>query len=220
MTFSLILLPGMGADARMFAAQRERFPQLRVPAWPPLVPREPLRGFAARLADRLEITRDTVLGGASMGGMLALEIARLKPPRAVVLIGSCRSPAAVPRALALAERAARLIPNPVLDFLRFFDRLALARLGPLTAEQRSLLRDMSRAHSMAFLAWAGRAILEWPGVPDPGVPVLHLHGRLDRMILPDRVHPDVLLKDAGHVPSITHPDAVNAIIEQAGTLPA
>lgn len=220
MTFPLILLPGMGADARMFAAQRARFPGLLVPDWPPLIPREPLRDFAARLAATLDITRETVLGGASMGGMVALEIARLKPPRAVVLIGSCRGPEAVPRALALAELAARLVPNPVLDLFRVFDHLALARLGPLTADQRTLLRAMSRDHSMAFLAWAGRAILEWPGVPDPGVPVLHLHGRLDRMLLPGRVRPDVMLDDAGHVPSITHPAAVNAIIERAGTLPA
>ena len=138
MTFPVILLPGMGADSRMFAAQKERFPQLLVPPWPALVPREPLRDFAARLASSLDITRETVLGGASMGGMVALEIARLKPPRAVVLLGSCRNPAAVPGTLALAERAARLIPNPILDLFRVFDHLALARLGPLTPVQRAL----------------------------------------------------------------------------------
>jgi pimeloyl-ACP methyl ester carboxylesterase len=220
MTFPLILLPGMGADARMFEDQRRRFPQLTVPAWPALRPGETLRDFAARLADTVTITRDTVLGGASMGGMVALELARLKPPRAVVLLGSCRSPDAIPRSLLLAERLARPFPLWLLNLLRPFEHLARARLGPLTSPQKQLLHEMSRAHSMAFLAWAGRAILEWPGVPDPGVPVLHVHGRLDRMILPGKVAADIMLEDAGHLPSMTHPEDVNTAIERAGRLPA
>lgn len=219
MSTPIILLPGMGADARMFQAQRSAFPQILVPAWPTLISGEPLRDFAARLASALPITPETVLGGASMGGMVALEIAKLVPPRAVVLLGSCRDAHAVPFALRLAERLTRPLPTAILERCRVFDRLSLGRLGPLTPDQKSLILTMARGFPMSFIRWAGRAILEWPGVPELSRPILHLHGRLDRMLLPGRVHPDIMLEDAGHLPSMTHPGAVNSMLARACTLP-
>lgn len=211
MTTPLVLIPGMGADARMFQAQGAAFPHAVVPAWPSLIPREPLREFAARVAATMTITSDTVLAGASMGGMLALEIAKLAPVRAVVLIGSCDHPRSIPTALHLAEKLTRPVPTFVLDWLRIADRLTMGRLGPLTPDQKSLILAMARDHSMAFIRWAGRAILSWPGVSDPPCRVVRIHGALDRMILPP-ANTDLLLSDAGHLPSMTHPCRVNDVL--------
>lgn len=221
MTTPLVLIPGMGADARMFSAQLAAFPDAHVPAWPPLVPGESLRDFAARLAATLTLSAETVLAGASMGGMIALEIARRVPVRAVVLIGSCDHPRSIPRALHLAEFMTRPIPTFVLEWFRVADRLTMGRLGPLTPAQQALILAMARDHSMAFIRWAGRAILTWPGVGSTTLsrPVLRIHGALDRMILPPAAA-DVLLPDSGHLPSITHPDAVNSLLARACTLTA
>jgi hypothetical protein len=50
LTNRLILLPGLGADARLFAPQAAAFKQLEVPEW--LVPRrgESLEDFGRRMA--------------------------------------------------------------------------------------------------------------------------------------------------------------------------
>src|SRR6185503_21033432 len=82
----LVLLPGLGADAALFEPQRAAFPGLEVPPWLDPHPGETLPAFAARMADRVGPTGPLVLGGVSFGGMVALEMARLVQPRAVVLV--------------------------------------------------------------------------------------------------------------------------------------
>ncbi|MEK6702376.1 MAG: alpha/beta hydrolase [Planctomycetota bacterium] len=216
---TVVLFPGMGADARMFDGLREEFPRLVVPDWPDVDDRPSLRAFAGRVAERLSAaglaSPEMVLGGASFGGMVALEVAKIVKPRAVVLIGSCRHPSAIPRRLAWLEWLCRPIPTSLLDHLKFLGRAGDHGLGPMDDSHRRLLAEMMRDVPMRFVAWSSRAIFEWPGCPDPGVSVLHVHGRLDGMILSSRVVPDVWIDGAGHVPSMTHPADVGAIIRRA-----
>jgi thioesterase domain-containing protein len=76
----LVLLPGLGADERLFQAQRAAIPELEVPAWPDPVPGESLREFAARAAEAVPAGEGLYLGGSSFGGMVALEMAaRVRP---------------------------------------------------------------------------------------------------------------------------------------------
>ena len=82
-----MLIPGLGADARLFRPQREFFPRLETPPWIEWRRAEPLPAYAARLAATIDAAEPYHLGGASLGGMLALEMARVldPPPRAVFL---------------------------------------------------------------------------------------------------------------------------------------
>src|SRR5262249_3648447 len=93
----IILLSGMAADERLFAPQRAAFPSLRVPAWIAPRPGEPLRAYAARLARQVDPGCPCLVGGASFGGVVALEMAPLLQARACVLIGSIRAPDELPR---------------------------------------------------------------------------------------------------------------------------
>src|SRR3954464_5327650 len=102
----LILVPGMAADERLFAPQRAAFPRLLVPAWIEPLPQEPLRSYAARLARQVDPGRPCVVGGASCGGIVALEMAAPLPARACVLIASGRSPGELPRWYRLLRPAA------------------------------------------------------------------------------------------------------------------
>ncbi len=79
----LILLSGMAADARLFALQQADFPGLVVPDWIEPRPKEPLPAYAARLARLVDPGRPCLVGGASFGGLVALELApTCKPGRA------------------------------------------------------------------------------------------------------------------------------------------
>ena len=90
----LILIPGLGTDERLFERQRSAFPDLWVPPWILVRGNEGLADYAARMAGVIanKQTEPFVLGGVSLGGMLAYEIARHVKPQAVVLIASCRTP--------------------------------------------------------------------------------------------------------------------------------
>lgn len=215
----IVLFPGMGADGRMFDGLREEFPQIVVPRWPGIEGGPSLVDFAGRVAQELKdaglVTPGMILGGASFGGMVALEVAKIVRPRAVVLIGSCRHPSAIPRNLAWLERLCRPIPAGILEWFKFLSRAGDHGLGPMEDSHRRLLNEMMRDTPMRFVAWSARAIFTWPGCPDPGVPVLHVHGRLDGMIRSSRVEPDAWIDQAGHIPSMTHPELVCAVLRKA-----
>src|SRR5260221_587394 len=112
MTMRLLLLPGVGADRRLFDAQRSCAANLRVIEWiDPVAPDEPLTNYARRLASTIEPSLPFVLGGASFGGMVALEVARHIQPDAVILIGSCRSPSSLPAIYRFLRALSDLVPD-------------------------------------------------------------------------------------------------------------
>ena len=208
----LVLLPGLAADARQFAPQRSMFPSLRVGEWIPHRANESLAEYAARLSPDLKLTSDSVLGGSSFGGLVALEVARLTRPRAVVLIGSCRSPRELRTALALFARLGRHLPGFVINSGRGL-AVPMARVaGPAPWHIRRELAAMSRGVPAEYLKWAARAVMSWPGCADPGVPVHQIHGLLDWMMPVGRVRADVVVPGAGHVLNMTHPELVNQFI--------
>src|SRR5262245_33260701 len=84
----LIMLPGLGADARLLTPQAAAFPGLVTPAWIEPKRNESLPDYAARFAATFALSQDTIIGGVSFGGMVALEIARQCRVRAAAVIAT------------------------------------------------------------------------------------------------------------------------------------
>lgn len=202
----LLLLPGLGADRRLFEPQRACAADIEVIEWIEPAAAESLAGYAQRLAASIDTTRPFALGGASFGGMVALEIARHVRPAAVILIGSCRAPSQLPRyyrPLRGLAGVATLLPL----------RLAAWRFGIRTKQDRQLFAAMLRATPRPFVRWAARAIFGWRGATDLDVPVHHIHGGRDRIIPPAAVNADAIVAEGGHFLGVTHAAEVNAFID-------
>jgi pimeloyl-ACP methyl ester carboxylesterase len=208
----LVLIPGLGADERQFEPQRAAFPFLRVPRWLDWRPRETLAEYAARLGSSAGLTRDSIVGGSSFGGMLALEIAREFRCRAAVLIGSCRAPEAVSPMLRMIERCARPIPAQLIGAATPLGAPLLRLFDPVRGEDARLLVRMGRDADPVFLKRGGRALFNWPGCADPAVPVFHIHGTRDPFIPAARVKPDILLEGHGHFLNLTAPAEINRFL--------
>lgn len=210
----LVLLPGLGADPRQFEAQRRAFPSLRTPSWIANREGESLAEYAARMVEQVGLTPGSVIGGSSFGGMVALEMARRVRPRAVILIGSCRSPKSVRPVVSMAGSLATWIPECVVNGARVL-AMPLSRIaGPAPREVRRQIVEMSRGSTAGFMKWAGRAITTWTGFEDPDLPVRAIHGARDRVIPSSAVHADRVVPGAGHLLNMTHAPAVNAFIAE------
>src|SRR4051812_39953876 len=92
----IVLLSGMAADERLFEPQMEAFRNLRVQPWIDPLPRESIRAYAARLAPLIDPGVPCIVGGASFGGVVALELAQHLRSLACILIGSIHSPSGLP----------------------------------------------------------------------------------------------------------------------------
>lgn len=204
----LILLPGMGADARMFRAQQLAFPQLHVFNWITPEPRESLSHYAARMVERLSPGRDCFLGGASFGGVVALEMACLIHPRTCFLIGSLRDSVGLPASYRRFKSISGLMLGvPIVARLGL--RAMGFALGPVSC---GILRQLSEANGR-FLHWATRALLEWqPSSEISRLSIAQIHGAND-WLLPSRLTcAERIVPQAGHLLSVTHPAEVNEFI--------
>lgn len=210
----LILLPGMGGDARMFRPQLAALANAMVSAWIEPQRGESLAAFALRMAQVVDPGGPCFVGGASFGGMVALEMARHLSARACFLIGSIRSPREFPRRIRILRpwlgRIAGRSPDVIPALVRVIRWAVPSRMAPALRSMLDQLADTDRR----FFRWAALAVLRWEESPEPlAVPIAQIHGDRDH-ILPHRLtRPDMLVYGAGHLLSMTHGDAVNQFIE-------
>jgi pimeloyl-ACP methyl ester carboxylesterase len=209
----LILLSGMAADERLFEPQLACFPNLRVPAWIDPGPSESLPGYAARLARLVDPGRPCIVGGASFGGIVALEMAAHLQAAACVLIGSVRSPAELPWQWRVLRPVAYLGPDRLGTLTGFVAGLGNRFLASGTVRR---LQRLSQPGA-AFVRWALCAVLRWH--PSPAVRrvrVFQIHGAIDRTLPVALTRPDVVVPSGGHALSLFSPEVVNEFL--AGVL--
>lgn len=213
----LILLPGLGADSRIWTPQIQAFPQLVAPDFIPSKSDDTLSAYADRLAgvlsERHDLTRPFFLGGVSFGGMVAVEMTRRLKPLAVLLVAACRSRRQISRPFRAAERAVQWIPDLVAR------RLAdgpvpwlFSKLERLDAESQKLLTDIAREADVTEVKWQARAVAGWDGERPTDVPVRSIHGRLDRVIPLKSIQADEVIEDGRHLIHLTHPARANAFL--------
>lgn len=205
----IILLSGMGADARVFAKQIEALPQIVVPAWIAPLPKESLSSYAERLAHEINPGRPCFVGGASFGGFVALEMIRNLDVKACLLVGSVRSPDEFPKTISALRKLAGAADAVPFEVAALLSRAALVSSGSLSsAHGADLIKQMSESDA-TFLRWACHAVLEWRGPASTGrTPIYQIHGANDFVLPVKNTTPDVIVAGAGHALSMSHPDAV------------
>jgi pimeloyl-ACP methyl ester carboxylesterase len=208
----LILFSGLAADASVFSPQKLTFPQLRVPQWVKPLPDETLSAYSERFANLIRPAERCVIGGASFGGILALEIARFLNPLCVVLIGSVREPGEMPlriRSFSWFRGAISYVPLAPLQW----------SAGSICVAQRWMphLAGVARQFRDAdpdVVRWSVRQLLSWKKPPQITCPVYQIHGNRDFVFPISRTNPDAVVRGGGHVISLTHAQQVNAFLSE------
>ena len=197
----LILLPGLGADGRMFSSLQSGLPQLITPPWIKPVRGESVAEYARRFAPVIDPGRPCFIGGASFGGVVAQELAAIMPNvMACFVIGSLRSGDAKPWRI----RVLRPI-TPLVSILPWISPLLVRVIGTLLrSPTRGVLIQLADA-DRSVLRWGAAAVLSWQPSPEiKRVRILQIHGDRDRVFPIGRTHPDCIVNGAGHLIAITH----------------
>jgi pimeloyl-ACP methyl ester carboxylesterase len=201
----ILLLPGMGADRRLHCRLQTSIP-IRAIDWPPFEPRWSFTDYARSIIASEGIAEGDIIGGTSMGGMVALEIANQMRLARVLLISSAirwRQVTAFLRGLS------RLSPVAPLGLLPFAPTI------PGRPADHGLAMAMARSADPALLRWSCRAMAAWEGYHgDPDL-IRRIHGTHDGVI-PAWGHADVTIAGGGHLLPLTHATAVAAFIDRHG----
>lgn len=235
---SIVLLPGLGANARLFAPQLEAFAERGafVPEWPEAIdPRRGVDGVAESLAGTLQASgrlhRDAILVGFSFGGQVALSLARRMldrgntPPQAIVLVSGLRRTSQLTSRFRLQVAASTLLPDATIGWAApELIAKPFARACGLDHEQTLELQRMAAELDVPCFRSLARAACRWrfedadeQRLREGGVRILHLHSSRDPVIPPPpaSIAGVERLPERGHLLPWTHAARVNTLIEQA-----
>lgn len=222
----LILIPGLACDAELWQAQQEALPT----HWAVAVSDVAQRSHGiAEMAERLlaEHAGPLVLGGASMGGMVAMEAARQAPARVrgLALLGTSARPE-TDDMRQLREQAIALFEAGRADeVLRANVAFAFDRQHPQLKALAARYMDMVLRVGSAQLVRQNRAVMDRPDarlhLPALRCPVLVVSGASDSLTPPACAreiaacvpHAELhLLPQCGHMLTMEQPAAVNALL--------
>ncbi len=207
---TLYLIPGMGADARLFEGLQREGLAFQALDFIPAIPGESLKEYALRLGEGIDRSRPWIVGGVSLGGIMAGEIALAAGAESLVLISSVKNSTELPFYFKLAKWV------PVY---KLFSGGFLKRHGPkashrgLQAWQIKILRDLRTDADDAFISWAIDAIVRWRRRGQPAQ-TLHIHGTQDFMFPSLFLGERVVVPGGRHVMVVTHAREIAAEVKR------
>lgn len=206
----LLILPGMGASAAMYDGLKHKlgFPVTFL-NWPEYHGEKTYSEVARRIIKENNIGSDDAIGGSSLGGMVALEIASQCDAKAVVLLGSAVNRREVKRLLVKLSPFATVAPIGIAQ--------------ALVGKSRNPVRAMFAESDPGFIRAMCKHLPSWNGCNGQWDRIFRLHGKKD-CIIPCPPTGCNAIETAGHLLAITHAPETAAFLqrvyEQLGTTEA
>ena len=175
----LFLIPGLGADARIFSALELNEP-FEVIEWLPANKGETLAEYAARMAEPIDCENPIIIG-VSFGGIVASEIAKQRHVEKIVIVSSVKTKHEIPLYIKFAGKTRILDAIPKI-FLTRKNRMEVVYyfFGVNSDTSKAMLRDLLRGSEPDFMRWSVARIGTWKNTEAPAQ-LVHIHGTKDRV---------------------------------------
>ncbi len=195
-----LILPGMGATAAMYNGLKHKlgFP-VDFLNWPEYRGEKTYADVAWRIVKEHGIGSEDIVGGSSLGGMVALEIARLSEVKAIVLLGSAVNRKEVQTLLSLLAPIATAAPMKIIQ--------------ALVGKNRNLVSTMFAESDPEFIRAMCSCLPSWAGYDRPVEKLFRLHGKKD-YVIPCPTSGCEAVETAGHLLAITHATETAAFLHR------
>jgi len=190
----VFLIPGLGADYRIYKNIDLAGHDIANISWVKPDRNDTLASYAQKPIDHYDIKPGSIVIGNSLGGMLAIEIAKKISLNKAVLISSIKTSEEMPKSFRWYRRIPlyKLMPRGLIGRLGIFVKVVM---GQMSADDQWLFIDMLKHTPPHFVKWAMGAILHWDNQTIPEN-VYHIHGDKDK-IFPHRRLKDVTIVRGG-----------------------
>ncbi|MGN6492942.1 MAG: alpha/beta fold hydrolase [Agriterribacter sp.] len=214
---SVYCICGLGSDERIFSKLNWFGANVQYLHWLMPEPDESLSAYAARMSQQIE-GDDITLIGVSFGGIMSIEIAKLRKINKVILISSIPTHREMPTWMKTCGRLKLdfLVPRKQLHSLRPMKLLTPVEnyfLGAATEEEKKLANEYREKVDPHYLKWSIHHILNWKNdwVPEN---CYHLHGSNDKIFPHSRLNATHVIEGAGHFLVFQRADEVSKILKE------
>jgi pimeloyl-ACP methyl ester carboxylesterase len=204
------LIPGMGADHRLFSNFKLQHGEIHYLNWIPHGKSTNLADYAKLMAERVT-TKNNVIVGSSMGGMVAVEMAKIMDPLGTVLVSAPSGRHEFPTVLKAFD-SIRL--HKALSPVQIMKISSLADLfmGFKTPEQRALFYDMLRGNGADFLHFSIHAVLGWKNTEPPSGEFIQILGSADKLFTQKKIDKAYIIQGSGHFTAFEKGKEVSELI--------
>ncbi len=196
MKLKFYLIPGMGADHRLYS-NYDLPGDIHLVKWVPPQSSKCLADYSRLIAQQISNDTHNVIVGSSMGGMLAVELSKHVPNVLVILLSAPTGRHQFPwflKALSLT-RIHRLIgQNTLMKCVSICDVF----MGFKTSDQRNLFYQMLHANGKDFLHFNLRAVLDWDNTEAPVGDYIQIIGDKDFLFNVKKITDAIPLTGSGH----------------------
>ncbi|MBS1774120.1 MAG: alpha/beta hydrolase [Bacteroidetes bacterium] len=204
-------LSGLGADKQIFQNIHINGAELIHVPWPDFDEHDEIPCYAQKISGKIK-EENPILMGVSFGGMLAVEIAKLRPVKKVVIISSSKTGSEIPH---FGRFMKTLVMSEILPgfFYKWPNKYLLKLFGANTEDEKQMIRNVLKVSDGLFMRWAMKAIQLWRNT-DYLQPIVHIHGDADKIITPQYIHADYWIKGGSHIMIYNRAKEINEIINK------
>jgi len=208
----IFLIAGLGADTRIYNNIDLHEHEVVPVDWIEPNQSDTLTTYAQKLINQYHITSNSVIIGNSLGGMLAIEIAKLMPINKVILISSIKTSAEEPRYFSFFRKLPiyKLVPHRLMTSSGVLIESVFGKMKP---EDLWLFKDMLKKQSPTFLKWAMVAVLKWKNdIVPPNV--YHITGDKDLVFSYKKIKNATIVKGGTHIMIFDQAKKINKLLKE------
>ena len=170
---------------------------------------ETLQNYALRISENIK-DENAILIGLSFGGILSVEISKIKKFKKVFLLSSAKTKFEIPFYYRFLGKLnlLRIIPSSILKRVNSLTYLVF---GAKTNFEKNLLKDIIKNTDKHFLRWALHQIMNWKN-ENYSENIVHIQGDSDFILPHNFVKYDYLIKGGTHFMTLNQSKEIETII--------
>ena len=207
----IFLISGLGADTRIYNNIDLANHDVTCVDWIEPNQTDTLAIYAQKLIYQYHITPDSIVIGNSLGGMLAIEIAKFIALKKAILISSIKTIGEAPRYFSFFRMLPvyKLMPG---KWMPKVGHLVKPVFGKMKVDDAWLFSDMLQNSSPVFLKWAMGAVLKWDNKTIPPN-VVQITGDKDLVFNYKRIKDAIIIKGGTHIMIFDKANEINKLLK-------
>ncbi len=209
---NLYCIAGLGADKDVFQYLDLSFIKPVFVEWLPPLENETLQHYAMRLKEKYIHDAEPVIFGLSLGGMIAVEIAKSIPSAKAIIISSAKTTYEIP----FYWKAFKYVPVYKILPEWSLRQISIVRhffLGARKPAAKNYVKQVAEHADAKFYRWAVGGILTWENKTVPSN-IIHIHGTNDKLLPYKFVKADIPVNSGGHLMIIENAEEISRLIKR------